>query len=72
MKYIIIGIAMLYIAIPAAMAWDFVDDISEFWAEWRECFKEFAPLFSAVLAEVAAAGFMLYGLVDLLTAGAKG
>lgn len=65
MKYIIIGIAILYIAIPSFMALDLADSVSEFLSEWWDSFKEFAPMLTSIIAMVVAIAFVFYGMVTL-------
>lgn len=64
MKYIIIGLAILYITLPTFMAIWMSDDISELPSEWWDAFKDFAPMATAVLASIVAIGLVVYGILN--------
>ena len=64
MKYIIIGLAILYITIPCFFAISMSDDISELPSEWWDAFKDFAPLATAVVASFVAIGLVVYGILN--------
>jgi uncharacterized membrane protein YuzA (DUF378 family) len=68
MKYIIIGFAILYIAIPTLVTFmelDFIDSFREFLSEWWEAFKIIALIMTAMAAAVVAITFIVIGLNGL-------
>lgn len=62
MKYIIIGVAILYITFPSFIAIPMADDIRELPSEWWDAFKSFAPIATAIIATVVAMWLVIYGL----------
>ena len=66
MKYIFIGLAIVYIAVPFFLAMDSIDSVEDVLTEWWDAFKGFAPIVTAVIAIAVALGFIIYGLVNLV------
>ena len=64
MKYMIIGLAILYITVPSFFAISMSYDISEFPSEWWDAFKDFAPMATATLASLVAIGLIVYGILN--------
>ena len=66
MKYIIIGLALLYIALPLWSAMDYINDISDIVPEWWDAFKDYAPFITGIISMLAAIGFIAFGIFSLL------
>ena len=68
MKYIIIGFAILYMAIPTFMTvaeLDLIDSFREFLSEWWDAFKGLALLLTAILAGAVAIVCIAIGVHSL-------
>ena len=66
MKYIIIGLAIVYIGVPLCTAMRNIDSLFDIPSEWWEEFKDFAPLVTAIIAIAVALSFIIYDLVNLM------
>ena len=66
MKYIIIGLALLYIAFPFWSAMEYINDISDIVPEWWDAFKDHAPFITGIISMLAAVGFIAFGVFSLL------
>ena len=66
MKYIFIGLAIVYIGVPLCMALRYIDSPLDIPYEWWEEFKDFAPLVTAIIAIAVALSFIIYDLVNLM------